>query len=291
MGVASRFSRVASRSCVLRRRGARALSTAQCSSSELHANAAGSPMHHSTAFLSEASELELALVVLNVDRVAHLMSDSGVMPRLWREADARLCADGAANRLHDALAEPGRSQMLPTLIKGDLDSLRDDVASFYRGHGVAVERDAAQDTHDFEKCLRWLCTRQADLGRPLSVVTFGAFGGRLDQTMANLNMVYKYAGRFERFLLLSDECLAFLLPPGRHVIEPNAALESGTCGLVPLGGRCDRVRTTGLRWDLDGETPLLFGGVVSTSNEVVAPRVTVENAEPLLWTSGFRYEP
>ena len=69
----------------------------------------------------------------------------------------------------------------------------------------------------------------------------GAFGGRLDQTMANINMLYCYRG-FERFLLLSSHSLAFVLSPGSHVIEPNLEIETGACGLIPLGGRCEGVR-------------------------------------------------
>ena len=92
---------------------------------------------------------------------------------------------------------------------------------------------------------------------------------------------------FERFVLLSKCCAAFLLPPGRNVIEPNCDLEDGTCGLLPLGGRCEGVVTTGLKWDLDGTTPLELGGVVSSSNRVVSSTVTVQTSTPLLWTTSL----
>ena len=79
---------------------------------------------------------------------------------------------------------------------------------------------------------------------PFSVVAYGAFGGRLDHLMANLNMVYSFSC-FERFLLLSDDSLAFLLRPGSHVIQANREVEDGSCGLIPLGGRCERVVPSG----------------------------------------------
>jgi thiamine pyrophosphokinase len=56
---------------------------------------------------------------------------------------------------------------------------------------------------------------------------------------------------------------------------------------VPLGGPCAHVRTSGLRWDLHGE-PLAFGGMVSTSNEIVGPTVTVQTDGPLVWTTVLR---
>jgi len=56
----------------------------------------------------------------------------------------RICADGGANRLYDLAptwspakeAPAARRNFLPTLIKGDLDSLRPEVAEFYSQNGV-----------------------------------------------------------------------------------------------------------------------------------------------------------
>lgn len=246
---------------------------------------------HSSSFLSKTTQLNLALVVLNVGDRAADGAGAARFAHLWDHSSLRVCADGAANRLHDSLGEPERSRRLPDSIAGDLDSLRPDVAAYYAERGVAIEGEDEQSTHDFEKCLRWLERRQARARAPagLSVVAHGAFGGRLDQQMANINMAYGHAG-FEHLFLLSDHSLAFLLRPGRHVILPDAGAEDGTCGLVPLGGRCDRVRTTGLRWDLDGTRPLEFGGLISSSNRVEGERVTVETSAPLLWTAGLRYD-
>ena len=242
--------------------------------------AASSPLQHSSAFLSSAiSPLNLALIILNVEPTRHGAA-AARFTHLWRQSSVRVCADGAANRLHDSLIDPARSEMLPDLITGDLDSLRPDVASFYEKRGVHIEGENEQDSHDFEKCLRWLELQQtatpahqqqnlkqrSSIGggsssggigggggsshsrgvscEPFSVVAYGAFGGRLDHLMANLNMVYSFSC-FERFLLLSDDSLAFLLRPGSHVIQANREVEDGSCGLIPLGGRCERVVTSG----------------------------------------------
>ena len=220
---------------------------------------AAGPTFHSTSFLTSVAPLNLALVILNVEHLCSDFAQLGAAARfthLWRQSSLRLCADGAANRLYDNLDDAARMRMLPDLITGDLDSLRGDVASFYSEHGVSIEGNPSQDTHDFEKCLRWLERRQHDdadrasgageppAAQPFSVVAVGAFGGRLDQQMANLNMAYSYAC-FEHFYLLSDASLAFVLTPGKHVIEANRDAEDGSCGLIPLGGRCERVVTTG----------------------------------------------
>jgi len=256
--------------------------------------------HHSASFLSARTPLNIALLMLNVDpRTGPNTHAHKRFEHLWRQASRRLCADGAANRLHDSLEKQLRGEFLPDLIAGDLDSLRADVADFYKANGVPIEGEVDQDTHDFEKCLRWLqrwqtggppgdATGASATGAPLpfSVVAYGAFGGRLDQQMANLNMAYTY-DCFQDFFLISDHSLAYVLRPGRHTIERNMEVEDGTCGLIPIGGRCDHVRTTGLRWNLNGERTLEFGGLLSSSNQIIDEQVTIETSSPLLWTTGL----
>jgi len=61
--------------------------------------------------------------------------------------------------------------------------------------------------------------------------------------------------------------------------------EGPTCGIIPVGCKCDSVRTTGFKWDLDGSIPLEFGGLVSTSNHVSQQVATVEASHPLIFTA------
>ena len=42
-----------------------------------------------------------------------------------------------------------------------------------------------------------------------------------------------------------------------------------------------------LKWDLDGERPLEFGSLISSSNQMVEERIAVETDAPLLWTTGL----
>lgn len=50
----------------------------------------------------------------------------------WNYCDTRICADGGANRLYDECAENQRIEYTPNYIIGDLDSLRDEVATQYK---------------------------------------------------------------------------------------------------------------------------------------------------------------
>jgi len=113
-------------------------------------------------------------------------------------------------------------------------------------------------------------------------------------------LLYRYGGVFRRLILLGNESVAFLLPAGRNRVEPDERMEGPVCGLIPLGGRCREIRTRGLKWDLRGEE-MLFGGLVSTSNEVVLVSreeegedgregVWIETSDPVMWTMAVKEE-
>ena len=67
------------------------------------------------------------LVLVNADSLSTRLVKS-----LWSRFMMVLCADGAANRLHDGLSEVDSNTYIPDVICGDLDSIRTDVQSFYR---------------------------------------------------------------------------------------------------------------------------------------------------------------
>jgi thiamine pyrophosphokinase len=80
------------------------------------------------------------------------------------------------------------------------------------------------------------------------------------------------------------------------VIRPDVEIEGPICGLLPMAGKCRSATTTGLRWNLEKQA-LEMGGLISTSNEFASPSpsassrevvVTVENSDPLLWTTAIK---
>jgi len=191
---------------------------------------------------------------------AAMQADVPVLVRLWDVFDLAICADGGANRLYDGLQALGPSMVskcVPTFIKGDLDSLRPDVERFYRSSKCRVVRDPDQDTNDLEKCLQLvqdLCEGKQPTGdedaaenadgvhcfpqlqnkqHSITVVVFGAFGGRFDQQIATLHALYLYADYFDRIVLLGDGNCATLLHPGarhdgtmRRQTEPKESLNA-----------------------------------------------------------------
>jgi thiamine pyrophosphokinase len=75
----------------------------------------------------------------------------------------------------------------------------------------------------------------------------GAFGGRLDHALANLNTLHRHAG--PPLALAGEGNLARLLPPGRSELAVDRGLLGPACGLVALGAPATAT-SAGLRWNL-----------------------------------------
>jgi thiamine pyrophosphokinase len=256
--------------------------------------------YHDSPFLENDPATQNVLVILN----SPIRNPPSLLfQRLWDSASFRVCADGGANRLHDASKE-----YIPNAIRGDLDSLRQDVRSYYEERGVSVEQDSDQNTNDLDKALQFLHSKRDEIwqtdedtwtGR---VCIYGAFGGRFDQEMGCIQALFKWSDTFHnKLFLVDDSTCAFFLPavvrneirlpfygeksspPANENVHPVG--EGPTCGLIPIGHRCEFAHTTGLKWNLNGDVALEFGGMVSTSNRAVDEVVTVQASHPLVFTA------
>ena len=202
-------------------------------------------------------------------------ADLAPLVRLWEASafESVICADGGANRLYDSLTPERRAALPPQFIVGDLDSVRDEVVSFYQQLGTTIVRDSNQDNNDLEKCLLLLPSAA-------SVVVYGAFGGRFDQQMAGIHSLLRFPER--NIVLVGDGNLAFLVSPGaKHVISLSGK-EGPGCALLPIGSKAESVTTAGLKWNLAGQ-PLEFGQLISTANRAEGAEVEVETTHPLIW--------
>jgi thiamine pyrophosphokinase len=254
----------------------------------------------------EGNNRQTILIVLNTP-IAPDASPS--FERLWHCSQTRICADGGANRLFHY-----NKDYIPDRIRGDLDSLDDATKRHYESKGVSVEMDPCQDTNDLDKALQ-VCLNvdidKTELAKQQSVPSsrifiYGGFGGRFDQEMASFAALYKWAHQFDhQMFLYSEETCAWLIPSGitceiqlpcygRH--EPTnidnstpLVVEGPTCGLIPLGCRCDSIVTSGLKWDLDGNMPMEFGGLVSSSNHIMEKVVTVKASHPIVFTAELQH--
>ncbi|KAJ8112782.1 hypothetical protein OPT61_g4932 [Boeremia exigua] len=233
------------------------------------------------------------------------ISDFATFSRLWRHTSYRICADGGANRLHDMFEgdlERQRNQFvrkriillskqslrlkqLPSIIHGDLDSLRDDVRAYYESYGVEVLRDGDQYSTDFGKTMSKISARD-NASSQKDVLILGTLAGRVDQGLGLLHEMTREETKHPnlRLWLFSESSLSIILRSGRTIVRHllSSGLFTENLGLVPVYGPTT-ISTAGLEWDVkDWFTQM--GGQVSTSNHVKADKVQVEADGPILFT-------
>ena len=200
--------------------------------------------------------------------------------RLLRGTDRVICADGGANRLH-GIRDERDDEILPTFIVGDLDSIRDDVKTYYESRGVPVVFSHCQNTTDLDKAMMQL-KDLVQSGIVLILGIVGSHGGRIDQLFATINTACRFSALFD-IVSIGEESLLIVLPPGDYeFILPDACINNH-CGLVPLLGRVDSVTTDGLEWNLSNSL-LEFGELISTNNLIRNKKIQIKNSNFILFT-------
>ena len=121
------------------------------------------------------------------------------------------------------------------MIKGDLDSLRSDVNTFYASKGVSIKHDSDQDSTDLMKCisevekierlsdksvsLRALQRDRHAQPDPLqySLLLMGGLSGRVDQTVHTMTILHKLRKTRPHTFVISSESLAWTLDQVRSM--------------------------------------------------------------------------
>jgi len=193
----------------------------------------------------------------------------------WAQADTRICADGAANRLL-------RHDLTPDTLIGDFDSIAPETLDAFRSRGVPI-RDLSydQDTTDLEKSLA--VVRETGCDRTLVAGQFAGVEGRLDHTFGIANALHQNADM--QIVVMGDDCHMFLLTPGEHQLYIPTTNTVVHCGLVPLGSPCSDISTTGLKWNMTNGR-MEFGGLISVCNQLdpsANGHVWVNTNSPVLW--------
>jgi thiamine pyrophosphokinase len=168
--------------------------------------------------------------------------------------DLLVAADGGALHL-DALG------VRPDVLIGDLDSVPPTMVERLAAAGTRVERRPAdKDESDTE-----LAVALGSEAGGTQIVVLAALGGRLDHELANLLLVADPAWRGIDLRIVRGRTLVRPLH-GEATLQLGAG-EGAVVTLLPIGGHAEGVRTTGLRYPLDGEQ-LRFGRSRGLSNEV-----------------------
>jgi thiamine pyrophosphokinase len=194
------------------------------------------------------------------------VSDPDRARAIAAQAELLICADGGTQRA----LEWG---LRPDLIVGDLDSLDAGALQRLVAEGVAVER---HPTHKDETDLELALDAAVRLGAS-EIDIVGAWGGRLDQTIANVLLLAapRYAG----------------VPITIHEGADRLFLAQGTVklrgrpgdlvSLIPLSAEVTDITTAGLQYPLRGES-LFLGLPRGVSNTMLGEEATIRFGTGLL---------
>ncbi len=160
------------------------------------------------------------------------------------------------------------------VVIGDMDSLDAATLARLRDAGAQILRHPAdKDETDLELALKWAVAQGF---RCLRV--FGALGGRLDQTLANVSLLALPELRGCDVQLLAGRQRAWLLRPGSHAVT---GAPGDTVSLLPLHGPARGISSAGLRWELRDED-LPAGPARGVSNVLTLPHAELHVSEGLL---------
>ena len=196
-------------------------------------------------------QLKKALIICNGDPPPEIL-----MYQLWHRVDYRVAADGGANQLYD-------QNLVPDAVVGDFDSLLPEIRKELPSSNLFHIKE--QNTNDADKAVRHCLKRGFS-----EIHILGAEGGRNDQFLSNLEILFKYSLQAHLILWTQLERMEFIL----DFWEENLPIGT-TLSLLPLFGGAQCVVTKGLAYSLKnndlapGELP---SGV---SNSVVANPVSV----------------
>ena len=183
-------------------------------------------------------------------------------------ADLVIAADGGSLTLE-------RWGITPHVVVGDLDSLDRARVDRLADRGAEVlSHPKEKDESDMELALALAMRRGAR-----DVTLLGAFGSRLDHTLANVTLVADPTYRELALRAVRGTTQLRPLHGGAHLTIERPAGSLVT--LLPVRGDAEGVRTTGLRYPLDGDT-LAFGRSRGLSNVVTASPATVSLASGVL---------
>ena len=193
----------------------------------------------------------------------------------WRDSVALVvAADGGAIGAR-------RAGFSIDLVVGDGDSLGEAGLAALAAEGVPIERSRSDKDESDTELAVLACLRRG----ATAITIVGAFGGRLDHTLANIWLLALPALGERSAQLLDGRTRVSLLrgpaPDGGAARRVLAGRPGDLVTLLPMGGDVEGVTTDGLQYPLRNE-PLRLGPARGLSNVRLTTRATVSAARGLL---------
>lgn len=165
--------------------------------------------------------------------------------------DFIICADGGAKHLY-------KINIIPDYIIGDLDSLNSEIISFYKENKVKFTKfPSRKNETDAELCI--------NLAKDLNakeICILGALGGRIDHTMANINLMYYIKNLDINPIMQTSEEDIFLVSNETSVIR---GYKGDTLSIIPIKDDANGVTLKDLEYPLD-DYNIKYGSPIGISN-------------------------
>ena len=170
-----------------------------------------------------------------------------------------IAADGGARHLE-------RLGLAPDILIGDLDSLDNELRQTFIEQGVElITAPQEKDESDFELALKY-----AALNYNMSILVFGATGGRLDHIISNMLLLSLPELSGLDVVLLDPHQRAWMVEHQTTIRGEPGDLVS----LLPIWGDVQIQRTNGLKWPLKDEW-LQPGPARGVSNQLIGNEANV----------------
>jgi len=150
-------------------------------------------------------------------------------------ADFTICLDGG----WDIIA---KENVLPDLIMGDMDSIVGELPE-----SVPTERfKPEKDYTDLE-----LALKKAEEFNAKNVTVIGGIGGRLDHTVANLQLLSNYCGSFDDLIMIDGRNKCFVLDSKKKNNAIISCENNSYISLFSLSPKCTGVSISGVKYPLN----------------------------------------
>ena len=150
--------------------------------------------------------------------------------------DSIICADGGSNHLY-------KMGINPDYIIGDLDSANLDIINYYKEKKVAFEKfPSKKDETDSE-----ICIFLAEKLKATSIDFIGALGGRIDHTIANINLLYYVKEKNIIPKIISEKEEIYIAVNEKIIIGGN---KGETISVIPIKGDAEGVTLDNLEYPL-----------------------------------------
>ncbi len=174
--------------------------------------------------------------------------------------DTIICADGGANYLY-------KTEIVPDMIVGDLDSLDQEALKYYRDKNVLFHKfPVKKDKTDTELAVDFALRED-----PSEIILFGSTGTRLDHTLGNIMLLYK---------LLKRDIKAKIIDRNNEIYIMNEYIEISKekntfVSFIPLFDKCSGVTMKGFKYPADN-IEFELGSTMGISNEVIEDKGVID---------------